>query len=295
MTYTSDLATRNATQFIQDKLGFASVMSQNLELFEVTKDKKVGNFSLLVAQDWNNGTKHIVVALEELSDLPLLTSIFQSAKRHALGLDADIFISMQAGSEPLLPMNNRQMALSPKLTLYIRSEPQNVKSIYEIAKQNQIHLDLKIEENMYETLFISYGGNDTEVAEIINDYLTSKGVKTWFFKRDKVPGQKLHRVMHEGIAKHEKTLLICSRNSLKANGVLNEVGKLLEREAKEGGTERIIPITLDRYIFDEWESFGREYLADALKSRVIGEIETQIEKGMESHIELDTIITSLKK
>ena len=37
------------------------------------------------------------------------------------------------------------------------------------------------------------------------------------------PGDKLHRMMHEGVNKYDHVLLICSENSLVRPGVLNEI------------------------------------------------------------------------
>lgn len=75
-------------------------------------------------------------------------------------------------------------------------------------------------------------------------------------------------MMHEGVNKHDKVLLICSRESLTRNGVLNEIERVLEREAKEGGADILIPVTLDDYIFNEWNP-ERADIAEQLKTRVI--------------------------
>nr|WP_301952778.1 toll/interleukin-1 receptor domain-containing protein [Aeromonas hydrophila] len=121
---------------------------------------------------------------------------------------------------------------------------------------------------MYNSIFISYGGPDQEAATILNRDLKAVGVSTWFFPEDSIPGQKLHRMMHEGVNKHDKVLLICSRESLTRNGVLNEIERVLEREAKEGGADILIPVTLDDYIFNEWNP-ERADIAEQLKTRVI--------------------------
>jgi hypothetical protein len=105
---------------------------------------------------------------------------------------------------------------------------------------------------MYSSVFISYGGPDESFARRINAALIAVGVKTWFFKHDALPGQKLHEVMRRGVQEHDRVLLICSKNSLARPGVTNEIEKVLEREAREGGSAILIPITIDDYLFNGW-------------------------------------------
>ncbi|HAS8529054.1 TPA: toll/interleukin-1 receptor domain-containing protein [Vibrio vulnificus] len=121
---------------------------------------------------------------------------------------------------------------------------------------------------MYKSIFISYGGPDEDSVSMLNKKLKTVGVTTWFFPNDSIPGQKLHRMMHEGVNKHDKVLLVCSKCSLTRAGVLNEIERVLEREAKEGGSDILIPVTLDQYVFDGWKP-DRTDIADQLKSRVI--------------------------
>jgi hypothetical protein len=83
-----------------------------------------------------------------------------------------------------------------------------------------------------------------------------------------LPGQKLHRVMHEQINNHDRVLLVCSEHSLSRLGVLNEIERVLEREAREGGKEILIPITLDDHVYQDWAQ-DRPDLAQQIRSRVI--------------------------
>jgi len=129
-------------------------------------------------------------------------------------------------------------------------------------------IDLIHESEMHSSVFISYGGPDEEFARRINQYLVQHSVKTWFFPEDALSGQKLHRVMSDGVAKHDRVLLVCSEASLKRPGVLNELERVLEREAREGGSEILIPISIDDYVFGEWAP-DRADLAAQVRSRVI--------------------------
>jgi hypothetical protein len=100
--------------------------------------------------------------------------------------------------------------------------------------------------------FISYGGPDLAFAEKLNNALLENGVTTFFFQKDAEPGAKLHRVMREGVNKYDRVILVCSEASLDRKGVLNEIQETLAREARDGGAEYFIPITLDDYLFTRW-------------------------------------------
>jgi hypothetical protein len=100
--------------------------------------------------------------------------------------------------------------------------------------------------------FISYGGSDEEFATKLNRALLDQGVTTFLFKEDAVPGMRLSRMMHEGVRRHDRIVLICSKTSLDRAGVLNEIQETLDREAADGGREYLIPIRLDDHVFTEW-------------------------------------------
>jgi hypothetical protein len=78
--------------------------------------------------------------------------------------------------------------------------------------------------------------------------------------------------MHDEINKHDRVLLICSKAALSRPGVLNEIERVLEREAREGGREILIPIALDDYVKSEWAP-GRPDLAAQIRTRVIATID----------------------
>jgi uncharacterized SAM-dependent methyltransferase len=110
----------------------------------------------------------------------------------------------------------------------------------------------------YKSVFISYGGPDQEFATKLNSALISYGVRTFFFPIDAVAGDKLYKMMLKGVNEFERTILVCSKKSLCRPGVLNELDLVLAREAREGGRDHLVPITLDDYVFDKWEPDDRE-------------------------------------
>jgi len=104
----------------------------------------------------------------------------------------------------------------------------------------------------------------------LNSNLTDYGISTFFFEMDAKPGQKLHRMMRVGVNKYDRIILICSKDSLNRPGVLNEIEEALQREAREGGSERIIPIRLDDYVLSGWAP-PNEDVAQAIRDRVVAD------------------------
>lgn len=123
---------------------------------------------------------------------------------------------------------------------------------------------------MLQSTFISYGGPDTDFAQKVNDALLKNGVTTFFFAKDALPGRKLHRLMREGVNQYDRVILVCSKASLDRPGVLNEISETLQREARDGGKEYLIPITLDDYIFSGWKPEDPG-VAQAIKDRVVAD------------------------
>lgn len=124
------------------------------------------------------------------------------------------------------------------------------------------------QKSQYCTVAISYGGPDLKQATQLNNFFVEKGVKTWFYPEDSAPGVKLHRMMSDMINEADRIILLCSKNSLHREGVLNEIERTLEREAREGGSDILIPIALDQYVYEEWVPDKKD-LATQIRSRNI--------------------------
>lgn len=153
---------------------------------------------------------------------------------------------------------------------------------------------LIIKKHRYSSLFISYGGPDEKYVTLINHYLMTKGIQTWFFPSDATPGEKLQRVMHNGVNEHDRVLLICSENSLCRLGVLNEIEHVLAREAREGGKTILLPITLDDYVYSKWVP-ERTDIADQIRSRVITKFPKSSERTKRFRQAADKLIRVLEK
>ncbi len=129
-------------------------------------------------------------------------------------------------------------------------------------------LSIQKKQINYYSVAISYGGLDELEATYLNDFLIQNGVTTWFYPENSLPGEKLHRMMNNMINDADRVILLCSKRSLHRKGVLNELERILEREAKEGGSAILIPIALDQYVFEEWKPEKKD-LANQIRSRNI--------------------------
>lgn len=138
--------------------------------------------------------------------------------------------------------------------------------------KREIHTPLRQRYTLpMQSTFISYGGPDEPFAERLNKFLSNQGVRTFFFKDHAIPGQKLHRVMRNGVNEHDRVILVCSRSSLTRAGVLNEIEETLARESRNGGAEYLIPIRLDDFVFtDEWAG-DKPGIRQAVLDRVVAD------------------------
>lgn len=119
---------------------------------------------------------------------------------------------------------------------------------------------------LMQSTFISYGSPDVIFARQLRDALQSNGVHTFLFESDAIPGEMLHSVMRDRLGEYDRVILICSEAALNRSGVRNEISQTLAREAREGGTNYLIPITLDDFVFN-W----KDPLAVALRDRVVAD------------------------
>jgi hypothetical protein len=147
---------------------------------------------------------------------------------------------------------------------------------------------------MMQTTFISYGGPDEAFAHQLHKALHANGVATFFFAEHAIPGKNLHRLMREGVNKHDRVILICSKASLDRPGVLNEIQETLAREARDGGAEYLIPIRLDDYVFKGWNP-PDPGAAQAIRDRVVADFEGADTDPAIFDRALQRLLTALKK
>jgi hypothetical protein len=239
------------------------------------------------------GVKHRGVAVENLGQGDSVGLLQQVLKDSFVDTDQEVLSTVWNEQGTRWPVSNRDLPWAHTVLLYTSRLHQPAAVIVRAFGAVGLHVDVVVEEDLFKTVFVSYGGPDASVATDINHYLVSRGVRTWFFPKDARPGQKLHRVMHEGVNGYDKVLLLCSAASLSRPGVLNEIERALEREAREGGSDVLIPLALDHFVFGEWAP-SRPDLAEQVRSRVITTLNaTQIVVG-QSHTELDRVVDALQ-
>ncbi|KIO36759.1 toll/interleukin-1 receptor domain-containing protein [Shewanella sp. cp20] len=278
------------TKYLQEKYPRAVVLSQDFPLknqFTQATEKVIYGH---VAIDPDTGVKHRLLAIPDLGNLGEVASVAQNLKA-IFDVFAGLYIGMGNNLNPTgSSVDSVTMPYAPKILLYTNGLKVPIQSLISEFQNMGHQIDVVDESSMYQSIFISYGGPDEEAAGTLNKALKSVGVSTWFFPDDSIPGQKLHRMMHDGVNKHDKVLLVCSKDSLTRNGVLNEIERVLEREAKEGGSDILIPVTLDDYIFTEWNP-ERTDIADQIKARVIINVDPESENYKQ---DIDKLVKSLK-
>jgi hypothetical protein len=258
----------NALRHLQGRYPAAPVMDHPAVVPTASSQKTI---HVMVAHNPDTAVMHGLIGIPDLGadgDLeyfgPMTHGLFEAARRQI-----EVEFSDTNGRKPKVHSN--RMAVAPAITLY--TDRLHVPHADVVAAFDSLGLIVQIvsEEELHRSLFISYGGPDERIATEINAFLKARGVKTWFFPDDSLPGQKLHRMMHEGINSHDNILLVCSRSSLSRPGVLNELERVLEKEAKHGGADLLIPVTIDGHVFSEWQP-PRSDVAEQVRSRVIATI-----------------------
>ncbi len=251
----------------------------------------VKQIRFMIFYDCQHGLKQRAIAVEKLGSAWELPAIASSLHQVFLDLDSIRVLTGNPATPTGSPVDFSNMPFSGKVVIY--TDESLVSTHYAIRAfgQEEVLIEIFDESLMHKTLFISYGGPDEPIVREINSALVRKGVKTWFFPNDAVPGQKLHRVMHDEVNNHDHVLLICSKHSLSRAGVLNELERVLEREAREGGSGILIPVTLDDFVYCDWKP-PRPDIASQVRSRVITKIESS-GPGFDSAI--DKIVDVLRR
>lgn len=151
-----------------------------------------------------------------------------------------------------------------------------------------------VTSNEFLSVSLSYGGADIETAKKLKEFLVRNGVNTWFYPDNSAPGEKLHRMMSGMANDADRVIMLCSKKSLHSQGVLNELERTLEREAKEGGSDILIPITLDNYVFKEWRP-ERPDLAIQVRARNILTLDKNNFDGEATQALLEKLLLALAK
>ncbi len=128
----------------------------------------------------------------------------------------------------------------------------------------------------------------TFCTRLYND-LQSNGVRCWYFPEDAKWGQPVWVEIDRTIRVYDKLIVVCSKHSLQSAPVLREIERTLQREDRES-SNKILLITLDRYIFDEWEHPRK---ADVI-AKVVGSFEGWSRSAVKYTGALEKLIKALR-
>jgi TIR domain len=247
----------------------------------------------MIIQDFRAGSKIFAIAFPDVdaNEDPVGIAECVPELRDFLDAQTEVIAGHQSGKTQ--PISTKQMVFTPRVVIYTNRMTGDYSRWHAAFSQASLVVEIVDESELYKTVFISYGGTDAAQASEINAALRARGVKTWFFPLDALPGQKLHRVMYEGVNQYDRVLLICSKGALDRSGLLNELERVLEREAKDGGSEILMPVTLDGHVYKDWAP-GRNDLAAQVRSRVIGQLGGKLTKA-EFDAEVDKIVQVLSR
>jgi hypothetical protein len=172
------------------------------------------------------------------------------------------------------------------------------------------YLPSMLEDNpvQFFSCFISYSTSDEGFAERLNQDLNRAGIKTWKWDRDAVRGRDLGENIDRAIRTHDKTILVCSVDSLTSPQVEREVQEALDKETqiKTANAERrkealargerpptvdadvLVPIRLDDTIFN-WDS----HLKGEVTRRMLSDFTAAMPGSAKYNGELQKLIQAL--
>jgi ATP-dependent Clp protease ATP-binding subunit ClpC len=100
--------------------------------------------------------------------------------------------------------------------------------------------------------FISYSGLDEEFAQALYQRLVGSGLKVWFAPESMKAGEVLAEQIGNAIERHDRLLLVLSKNSLRSDWVMTEIRKALKTE-RATGQRKLFPIRLvDMSELNDW-------------------------------------------
>lgn len=103
--------------------------------------------------------------------------------------------------------------------------------------------------------FISYSHKDKAFVDKLYADLVAAGIPCWRDEIDLIIGQRIIDAISDAIRNHDRVLLCCSKHSLGSSWVEDEISMATEKERRcSTGELTLIPLNLDKYLFDSWRS-----------------------------------------
>lgn len=177
---------------------------------------------------------------------------------------------------------------SPSLhLLLVATGVPNIVAQYMIDAARAVDPDMLFK--MMRSTFISYGAPDRDFARALRDLLEKNGVRTFFFERDAVPGERIHQTMYQGVNKYDRVILICSEASLQRSGVRNEIEETFARESRDGGASYLVPVARDDFVL-QWT----DPLAMRIRDRVVADFRNVDVSSPRFIIAFDQLLRALR-
>jgi hypothetical protein len=148
-------------------------------------------------------------------------------------------------------------------------------------------------QTLMQSVFVSYGRPDEKFAKRLRDRLRDSNIRTWFYLDDAEMGGPHRSILRRAINEHERVLVVCSRASLTRKGVVDELKKTLARETREGRDDILLPITLDNYIYSEWDA--EEDVLQPIHDRVIGDFRGADSDDTVFEAQFPKLLTALRR
>ncbi|MBS1722976.1 MAG: toll/interleukin-1 receptor domain-containing protein [Armatimonadetes bacterium] len=114
----------------------------------------------------------------------------------------------------------------------------------------EIEVFREIYGSSFLSCFVSHAEADLPFAKRLVEDLRSHNVSCWHYKDRLLVGREWKQQIRTAIKSHDKLILVCSRNSLYRDNVVDEILAAV-KEQRTSGEQKLFPIMLDDHILSE--------------------------------------------
>lgn len=120
------------------------------------------------------------------------------------------------------------------------------------------------ERTKFYNAFISYSSRDKSFSKKLYYALQKANVRCWYAPEELEIGDLFEYKINGAIRKYDKTILICSKNSLTSHWVEKEIARALRKKELSNRNNHkvniLLPVLLDNYIFNWNNPYQEEIL-----------------------------------